>query len=176
MPSGLSFTHSNRTFIIYKFSDVEGPVLEVLDLITYEWRRQTTFGDIPEMGKSSYHTVIYNTLYMFGGCTTVYCNSLYKLDLITFTWSKLNTLHSPPSMCEGGMVHYGRTLIIFGGKGKPLMTNLQRNPTSNDSTPNGATITTRFGATFNPNFSFGYTFDDGWNNVMYEYDIISGIS
>ena len=48
------------------------------------------------------------------------------------------------------------------------MTNLH-NPTSN-----GATITTRFGATFNPNFSFGYTFDDGWSNAMYEY-IISGI-
>ena len=43
------------------------------------------------MGKSSYHTVIKNTLYMFGGDSTEYCNSAHRPQ---------------PSMCGGDMVEH----------------------------------------------------------------------
>ena len=129
-----------------------------MDLSTYEWRRVKTYGDIPSMGKSSFHIVREDTLYLYGGNSSEYCNGLYKLDLNTFHWQELKPNKSsslPPKMCEGGSVLHGTSMFVYGGKGRPLQW-----------------TESIFGATFKPNLSFGYLFDDGWHNALYEYSII----
>ena len=134
-------------------------MLEIMDLSTYEWRREKTYGgdNIPYMGKFSYHIVLDDTFYLFGGLSSEYHNDLHKLNLLTFHWKKIFPTSSiPPSpMCEGQAILYGTSMFIFGGLGNPL---------PNRNSPQGAT--------FERNFSFGYQSDDGWHNALYEYSTV----
>ena len=133
-------------------------MLEILDLCTYEWQREKTSGDIPFMGKSLYHILVDDTLFLFGGVSRSYHNQLYKLSLLNYQWEKVSpsSISSIPSpMCEGGSVRHGTSMFVYGGKGNPL-------PHSNSS----------HGATFKSNLNFGYLCDDGWHNALYEYNFV----
>lgn len=118
-----------------------------------------TYGNpIPFMGKSSYHALFDDTLYLFGGCSKIYENDLFKLNLLNYHWekvfpSKLSRIPSPT--CEGGTGRFGTSIFIYGGKGNPLPDTESAN-----------------GATFKSNLNFGYHCDDGWHNALYEYNII----
>ena len=148
-----------KIVLIILDTDAEGPVLEILDLESYQWRREETHGKIPNAGRSSFHVIIDDHLYLFGGNNDKgYCNNLYKLDLNEYNWIELSDRpNSPPPMALGGTVSYNGTLILFGGVGLEFRPSL-------------------YGATFEWSQSFGYIFEHGWNNYLMEYDPVSGTS
>ena len=138
--------------------ETEGPVLEILDLNDYSWRRQITNGDVPNMGTSSFHAVIDFYLYLFGGNNdSGLCNSLYQLNLKTFMWSSINPKESYtiPAMASGGTVVHGHSIFFFGGIANVI------EPRKH------------FGS-FKRKESFGYMFDNGWHNYLHEYDSFLG--
>lgn len=150
-----------NTIIIYPSilleSDVEGPVLEILDLCTYQWSRQKTYGeDIPDMGKSSFYAIVGNYLYLFGGTNDQgFCNGLYKLHLKLFHWCKLLGETLPPaSVALGGTALYKNMLLFFGGVGNRFITEYE--------------------AEFKNSESFGYNFPYGWHNALFGYKINNG--
>lgn len=133
----------------------EGPVLEILDLVTYEWSEQMTFGDIPEMGRGSFHALMGDKLYLFGGSNDRgFCKGLYKLDLNTFKWDNLSRYSVSPPLCLGGSVTSGTSLFFFGGVGNKL----------NDAK-----------GSYEPCKNLGYNFDYGWNNYLQEYDTFTSM-
>lgn len=129
--------------------------MEILDLCDYNWQRQITFGDIPDMGRSSFHTVIDNYLYLFGGSNdSGLCNGFYQLNLETFEWLHLkNQGTTVPAMASGGTVAFGTSIIFFGGIASVIKPD-------------------KYKGSFKVNESFGYKFDNGWHNYLHEYDTI----
>ena len=133
----------------------EGSVLEILDLVTYEWSEQMTFGDIPEMGKDSFHALMGDKLYLFGGRNDGgFCKGLYKLDLNTFKWDNLSRYSVSPPLSLGGSVTSGTSLFFFGGVGHKI----------NDAK-----------GSYEPCKNLGYDFDYGWNNYLQEYDTFTSM-
>ena len=116
-----------------------------------------TYGDsIPYMGTSSYHMLLDDTLYLFGGAGKNYRNDLHKLNLFNYRWENIFPNGSIPSpTCEGGSICYGTSMLVYGGKGNPL---------PHSESPKGAT--------FKANLNFGYLCDDGWHNALYEFNTI----
>ena len=132
-------------------------MLEILDLYSHQWSRQKTYGeDIPNMGKSSFHSIVGNYLYIFGGNNDQgFCNELYKLDLKKFHWYKVQGETLPPtSVALGGTALYNNILLFFGGVGNKFVTS--------------------HGAEFKDSESFGYTFPYGWHNALFGYKIDNG--
>jgi hypothetical protein len=132
-------------------------VIEILDLLDYSWKRQTTFGDIPNMGRSSHHAVIDCHLYLYGGNNdSGFCGGLYKLNLRTYIWSNLIVNCFPPAVASGGTAPFGSSIIFFGGVGE-----IKEVPVDH-------------GCSYEISESFGYVFDYAWNNCLHEYDTLSG--
>lgn len=128
-------------------------MLEILDLSTHEWREQMTHGDIPQMGKGSFHAVKGDKLYLFGGSNDDgFCKGLYQLDLNTYKWDNLSDYSKSPPLSLGGTVVYGSSLMFFGGAGQEL-----KNAKGD----------------YQPCSNLGYSFDYGWNNYLQEYDTVT---
>lgn len=138
----------------------EPQYLEIFNLQTHVWRRQMVEGNIPYKCRAAFHTVVGNTLYLYGGAGEgISCNLLYSLDLITFKWELVsdgNRLRSPTKKCLGRMVSFDNKLYPFGGSGK------KENFSENH------------GAEFVPNDTFRQSGDEGWNNALHEFDVKNG--
>ena len=132
--------------------------VEIFDLQTREWRKQEVNGTTPSWCRSSFHAVVGNTLYLFGGFNDAgYSKSLYVLNLDTFEWQVIpESISGPTAKCLGGMVSFGSRLIAFGGVGTDVG------------------FTGVNGATFLPDNSFVQSAIQGWNNAIHEFDIGTG--
>ena len=112
-----------------------------------------THGDIPQMGKGSFHAVKGDKLYLFGGSNDDgFCKGLYQLDLNTYKWDNLSDYSKSPPLSLGGTVVYGSSLMFFGGAGQEL-----KNAKGD----------------YQPCSNLGYSFDYGWNNYLQEYDTVT---
>ena len=129
--------------------------LEIFDLKTHKWSKQVVSGDIPSQCRGSFHAVVGNTLYLFGGYNeNGFSNSLYALNLDTFKWSELDCQSCVPTpKFLGRMVAFGKRLVTFGGCGV------------------GDKFNEDLGAEFLPDDSFGNFLGSGWNNALHEYNI-----
>ena len=136
--------------------------IEIFDLRTREWRKQIVYGDVPTQCRGSFHVVVGNTLYLFGGYNEPdgFSNALYALNLDTFNWQKpsQDPIHAPTPKFLGGMVAFGKRLVVFGGYG-----------TKGD-------FKETHGATFLLNATFGGNSGSVWNNAVHEYNIDTGES
>lgn len=140
--------------ICNSFIDKEITYFEILNLTTFTWRRQNSFGEIPELCTASYHAVSGNTLFLYGGgamSIEAFTDKLYTLDLDTFKWQLLNST-GPSAKALGGMVSFGHRLVAFGGVGSEIGVSVNK------------------GAEFISSEHFGQ-FGHGWNNAIHEYHV-----
>ena len=136
---------------------------EVCDLDSMEWRRISTRGQIPILGKGTVCGMYGCHVFVFSGLDDEdYRNDLYRLDLERLVWRKMPVHGVPPCpRSYGGMVVHGDCLIVFGGIGKPLKASGL--PSSD------------LGGEVIKDTKFGGEFESEWNNYIHEYSTISGI-
>jgi len=89
-----------------------------------KWLRKTTTGDIPRCSSGATAQVLNNTMFVLCGFHSrepeYNTNSIFALDLLSWTWSKLSPKGVPPLKCDklSSWVHGGK-VYGFGGFGHP---------------------------------------------------------
>ena len=134
---------------------------DVYNLTTHTWSRQATSGDVPTLGNGStlnFHPKS-RALYLFGGWNNGgFDAEVYKIPLDTWIWEKVkpaSDIIPSPRYLVGALIHEDQ-LCIIGGTGLPIAPN--QDP----------------GATYTPRVESQQTYDFGWNNEYYEFDINTG--
>ena len=104
--------------------------LEVIDISTEQYEQKLTHGTPPPGLSGTAYAVVGSCLFVFGGCggesrdcfsydSMARHNSLFKLNLCTFQWEKVqvsNPSSGPQRKGECGMVSYGdNQLVVFAG-------------------------------------------------------------
>ena len=98
----------------------EADKIEVFDISKELWEQKPTHGTPPPGLWNTAYTVVGSCLFVFGGYDGVsWYNTLFKLDLRSFQWEKVqvSTPPSGPQKKSGcGMVSYGdNQLVVFAG-------------------------------------------------------------
>lgn len=131
---------------------------DVYNLATCTWSRQATSGDVPALGNGStlnFHPKS-RALYLFGGWNdSRFDAEVYMIPLDTWIWERVRPSSKvKPSQryLVGALIHEDR-LCIIGGTGVPIIAG--QDP----------------GATYTPRVESQVTFEFGWNNEYYEFDI-----
>lgn len=116
------FLYKDKIFIVFGF--LLGGVTN--DLIIYDIRlnyfySQKQWGNIPLARQSAGYTVIYDRLYIVGGCdysAQICYNDCYILDLTSFYWQKLeDTLVSYSARQDAIVFSYKQYLVLLNGCG-----------------------------------------------------------
>lgn len=131
---------------------------DVYNLATCTWSHQATSGDVPALGNGStlnFHPKS-RALYLFGGWNdSRFDAEVYMIPLDTWIWERVRPSSKvKPSQryLVGALIHEDR-LCIIGGTGVSIIA---------DQDP---------GATYTPRVESQVTFEFGWNNEYYEFDI-----
>ena len=93
---------------------------EVFDISTELWEQKPTRGTPPPGLSATAYAVVGSCLFVFGGHVGVsHHNSLFKLDLHTFQWERVqvsNPSSGPQKKAGCRMVSYGdNQLVVFAG-------------------------------------------------------------
>ena len=93
--------------------------LEVFDISTEQYEQKPTHGTPPSGLWNTAYAVVGSCLFVFGGSGVSLQNSLFKLDLHTFRWERVqvsNPSSGPQKKWGCGMVSYGgNQLVVFAG-------------------------------------------------------------
>nr|CAB3259219.1 kelch domain-containing protein 1-like [Phallusia mammillata] len=99
--------------------DVETNDLLVFDSKTKKWQQEKCLGEVPSQRSGSCMTTAGNCLYMFGGLSQLcgWMNDLYKFNLETKHWRKIETSLAPSPRDKVLSVGVGGKVYVFGGFG-----------------------------------------------------------
>jgi BTB/POZ domain/Kelch motif/Galactose oxidase, central domain len=89
--------------------------LVVLDTSTYKWSYPKTSGDVPT-GREGHVMMSYNnSLYIHGGWDGGSIGDIYKIDISTLIWERINITGEKPLLCGHTSTQISSQVYLFGG-------------------------------------------------------------
>lgn len=95
----------------------------IYDIKRQKWGSREADGDVPPRLSGSCCAIVGHNLYIFGGLTWEYLNTVYFLDLSTFVWTRVMPDSEKPSPRDKfGCWVTNQKIVYFGGYGMPPST------------------------------------------------------